>query len=95
MPIMRSLYRIPQTYPRHYLMATILLPKDELSKLVCFFDIQYTGAMFTYIIYPLLDRRVTVSPAWSASTLDITTKLKPHGEGMFGGISYLPDTWQN
>ena len=71
------------------------LPKDELSQLICFFGIQYTGALFTYIINPVLESRVTVSPQFYLLTLAVTTKPYPGGAGMFGGISYLPETWPN
>ena len=76
-------------------MATNPLPKDELSQLFCFFGIQYTGGLFTYIINPILDRCVSVSPSWYASTLAVTTKSNPCGLYMFSGRSSLPEKCPN
>ena len=41
---------------------------------------------------PVLDHRVTVSPAWSASTLPRMTNPSPLGSGMLGGSSSFPST---
>ena len=75
---------------QHCFIDTNSLPKDELSQLVCFLDIQYNGALFTYIIIPVLDFHVNVSPAWSASTIYVTKKPTPLDARMFGGRSSLP-----
>ena len=38
---------------------------------------------------------MTVTPLWSASTLSVTTKTKPHAAGMFGGRYSSPETPKN
>ena len=50
--------------------------KDEILQLVCFFDIQYNGALFTYIIYPIPELCVNMSIEWYESTIAVTTKPK-------------------
>ena len=92
---MHSLYCSPRIYSHHYFVSEYSLPKNELSQLVCFFGIHYTGALFTYIINHFLDHCVNTSPAWYALNLSITTKHNPCGGGMFGGKSSLPETWSN
>ena len=76
-------------------METSLIPKYKLSQQVCFFSIQYTSALFTNIINFVIKGLVTVSPAWSALTLTVTTEPHPRGSSMFGVTSPLPETWSN
>jgi hypothetical protein len=57
-----------------------------------------TGAPLRYIIKPVLDRRVTTSPAWSESTNWWVIKVFPLGGGASGGIGSLispQDGWVN
>ena len=70
------------------------LPKYELSKIVCFFDIQYTDALFTYIINPLLEHHVTMSPHGMHQPLPFK-KTMLCGAVIFGGRTSLLETWTN
>ena len=94
-PIIRSLYRRPRRYSQHCFMATNSLPNVELSTLVCFRECQYIGEPCRKIRNPVLDRLVTVSEAWSASTFALVTKPSPRGSGAFLGSSSIPSMCPN
>ena len=67
-PIILSLYLKPWMYSQHCFMAINSEPKLLDSTLVCFFDDQYTNALFKYTRNPVRDLLVIVSAVWSAST---------------------------
>ena len=69
-----------------------MLPKLELSILICVFDNQYTHAQFRYTVKPVLDLLVTVSPSQSASTLASIINPISLGAGAFEDFSLIPYT---
>ena len=83
-PIMRSLYLMPRTNSQACFIATISDPYVLVSHDPCFLDLQEMGAEFNNTMNPVLERRVTWSPAWSLSTNTHTVMLlPPSGHGIF------------
>ena len=89
---MHSLYLSPCRYSQHCFIAINSAPKDDDSMLVCFLLHQWTNEQFKYTNIPVLDLLVTVSEAWSTSTLETIVNPIPLGSGLLGGISSLPST---
>jgi len=58
-PIILSLKRKPWTYSVACFIATNSLPNVLVSREVCFFELQYIGALFRNTINPFLDQPVT------------------------------------
>ena len=82
-PIILSLYLKPLSYSQHCFIAMNSEPKDEDSTPVCFLLHQCVNAEFKKTKKPVLDLRVAVSDAWSASTFGRIWNPKPRGSGMF------------
>ena len=92
---MHSLYLSPRRYSQHCFIAMNSAPKDDDMILVCFLLHQWTNEQFKYTNIPVRDLLVTVSEAWSASTLAMIVNLIPLSSGMLGGSSSLPLTCPN
>ena len=94
-PIILSLYLKPLRYSQHCFIAMNSEPRDEDSTPVCFLLHQCVNAEFNKTKKPVLDQRVTISDAWSASTFARIWNPKPRGSGMFPGSSSFPSIWPN
>ena len=84
---MHNLYLIPLMSSIPVFSAINSELKVEVSTLFCFFEYRSMGALLRYNRMPVQDRRVTRSPAWSASTKQVICTPLLHGGGMLGGSS--------
>jgi hypothetical protein len=71
------------------LIATNSDPKVDDLTVLCALENQVMGAQFRYIIIPVCDQRVTLLPAWLASTKALICTGCPLEGGAFGGIASL------
>jgi hypothetical protein len=90
MPIMRGLCQRPRRCSQHCFTVTNSQPNELESQLVCFFENQQTGALLRFTKNPVLDRLVSLSAAWSASTFAWIANPCPCCLGMIGGSSSFP-----
>ena len=68
-------------------------PKELVSIVVCFLEVQYIGALLTKIINPVRERLLVVSPVWSESTKAHNVTAAPLDSGMLGGSSSVLDPY--
>ena len=79
---MHSLYLSPRRYSQHCFFAINSAPKEEGSILACFLLHQWTNEQYKYTSIPVLYLLVTLSEAWSASTLETIVNPIHLGSGM-------------
>jgi len=89
MPIILSLYLIASNISTRMRMATNSDPNVDDS--IVLWDLEYhcIGEQFKYIMIPVCDRRVTLFPAWLASTNAFICTGCPLGSGALGGTDSL------
>ena len=83
----RSLYLKPRTYSVALFIALNLLPKDEVSIVVCFLLVQYIEDELRKTKNPVRLCLVLLSPAWSESSYTMILNSLPNGFGKPFGIS--------
>ena len=83
-PIMRSLYLMPLSASTLVFVATNSDPNTEPSMVACFLISQLISAVFKNMKYPVRDRLVILSPAWSLSTYILRSTDFPLGSGALG-----------
>lgn len=87
-PVILNLRHSRKSYSVHCFIAQYFKLNKLVSILDCFLLNQYIWAIFTYTKNPILDLRVIVFPAWSASTNACMKNPKPPISGIFVGNSY-------
>ena len=86
-PIMRSFYLMRLSASTPVFIAMNSAPKTELSMVACFLLNQSIMAVFKNMNYPVRDRLVILSPAWSLSTHIRRSTDFPLGSRAFGGMA--------